>query len=186
MSPTAVPPAEVPRTPDSLSIEFIRRKLASETVGRHLYLFGREASTVEILRRLADAGAPEGSVVLSDDGTDVRLSVLFRPDRPLQATGALADLAAQALADATWLERLPAALTVEGPTVAHRTEWLGVSIDVKFGAVSQTPSCEIDRNAFTATFLNLLDRSFASWMTRGRGTGVAAGECAPGGTHAGG
>ena len=174
MSPTAVGSAEAPRASDSLSIELIRRNLASETVGRHLYLFGRAASTVEILRRLADAGAPEGSVVLSDDGTDVRLSVLFRQDRPLQATGALADLAAQALADATWLGQLPPALTVERPTVAHRTEWLIVSIDAKFGPVSQTQSCEIDRNAFTATFLSLLDRSFAAWRTRGRGTEAAA------------
>ena len=174
MSPTAVGSAEAPRASDSLSIELIRRNLASETVGRHLYLFGRAASTVEILRRLADAGAPEGSVVLSDDGTDMRLSVLFRQDRPLQATGALADLAAQALADATWLGQLPPALTVERPTVAHRTEWLIVSIDAKFGPVSQTQSCEIDRNAFTATFLSLLDRSFAAWRTRGRGTEAAA------------
>ena len=180
MSPTAVGSAEAPRASDSLSIELIRRNLASETVGRHLYLFGRAASTVEILRRLADAGAPEGSVVLSDDGTDVRLSVLFRPDRPLQATGALADLAAQALADATWLGQLPPALTVERPTVAHRTEWLIVSIDAKFGAVSQTQSCEIDRNAFTATFLSLLDRSFAAWRTCGRGTEAAAGRAAGG------
>jgi len=167
MSPTPVAHAEAPRASDSLSIEHIRRKLSGETIGRHMYVFGGAVSTGEILHRLADEGAPEGSVVLSDDGIDVRLSVLFRPDCPLQATGALEGIAAQALADAIWLERLPAALTVERPTVVHRTAWLIVSIEVKFGAVSEAVCCEIDRNALTATFLTLLDRSFTTRRTGG-------------------
>ena len=59
------------------------------------------------------------------------------------------------------------------PTVVHRTAWLIVSIEVKFGAVSKAVCCEIDRNALTATFLTLLDRSFTTCRTGGQGTVVA-------------
>jgi hypothetical protein len=164
MSSAAVEPA-APKAPDSLSIELIRRKLSAETIGRHMYLFGRATSTSEILRRLADAGALEGTVVLSEDRSDVRLSVLFCHGRPFQAVGAIADLAGQALTEAMWLERLPAAVTVECSTTAHRTEWLIVSVDIKFGVASETAWPEIDRNALIATFLNLFDRSVAAWRT---------------------
>jgi hypothetical protein len=175
MSPTPVVHAETPTTSDSLSIDLIRRKLSSEMVGRHMYLFGRAASTVEILCHLADAGAPESTVVLSEDGIDLRLSVLLRPPRPLQAVGAVASLAGQALTDTMWLERLPVALTVERETAVHRSEWLIVSIDVRLGAVSEAVCCEIDRNALAATFLTLLDRSFATWVAGERGPVVAGG-----------
>jgi hypothetical protein len=175
MSSIVVEPAAAPRAPDSLSIELIRRKLSSQTVGRHMYLFGRAASTVEILRRLTDAGAPEGTVVLSEDGIDVRLSVLLHPPRPLQAVGAVAGLADQALADTMWLERLPTALTAERETAVYQTEWLVVSLDVKVDAVSDVTRGEIDRNALVATFLTLLDRSFAAWRAGERATVVSGG-----------
>lgn len=167
MNPAAVEALEAPSMPDSLSIQLIRRKLASETLGRHMYLFGRATSTSEILGRLADAGAQEGTVVLSEDGIDVRLSVLFRPDHPLQVVGALARLAGRALDEAMRLERLPAALVVECATTAHRTEWLIVSVDAKFGVAPEAAQREIDRNAFAATFLNLLDRSYRGLEYRG-------------------
>ena len=175
MDPTAVEALEAPSMSDSLSIELIRRKLASEILGRHMYLFGQATPTSEILRRLADAGAQEGTVVLSEDGIDVRLSVLFRPDHPLQAVGALAGLAGRVLDEAMRLERLPAALVVECATTAHGTEWLIVSVDARFGAAPEAAPREIDRNAFAATFLNLLDRSYRGPEDAGEGRWSPAG-----------
>ena len=49
------------------SIPLIRRELTSDLLGRHIYLFGPGSVAAEILRRLAEAGAQEGTVVLSGD-----------------------------------------------------------------------------------------------------------------------
>ena len=54
---------------DHLSISELRHHLDTETVGRHIYLFGRVASTNETLRRLAARGAAEGTVVLGETET---------------------------------------------------------------------------------------------------------------------
>ncbi len=50
-----------------ISIPLIRRELKSDLLGRHIYLFGARSVAAEILRRLAEAGAQEGTVVLSED-----------------------------------------------------------------------------------------------------------------------
>jgi BirA family biotin operon repressor/biotin-[acetyl-CoA-carboxylase] ligase len=57
---------------DPLSIEAIRRLLATTTVGRHLYLFGEVESTNTVLRHLARSGAAEGAVVLAEAQTQGR------------------------------------------------------------------------------------------------------------------
>ena len=58
----------------------VRRKLTSDLLGRHIYLFGHEASCTTTVRRLADAGAQEGTVVLSEgEGSRFSAAALFRP-----------------------------------------------------------------------------------------------------------
>ena len=53
----------------SLSIEAIRRRLSSETVGRRLCLFVEVPSTNSLLSRMASAGTAEGTVVLAESQT---------------------------------------------------------------------------------------------------------------------
>ncbi|MGH7306009.1 MAG: hypothetical protein ACRELZ_22210 [Candidatus Rokuibacteriota bacterium] len=63
-----------------ISIPLIRRRLTSELVGRHIYLFGPGSAAIDILCRLADAGAPEGTVVLSATARPrLGAAALFRP-----------------------------------------------------------------------------------------------------------
>jgi BirA family biotin operon repressor/biotin-[acetyl-CoA-carboxylase] ligase len=124
--------------PDGLSIEVIRRRLDNEIVGWHMYLFGEVASTNAVLRRVAEAGAREGTVVLAEaqreghgrrgrpwfspPGVNLYASVLFRPDLPPEGVADFSLLAALALTDAIWLEGLPAAIREPGEVmVAGRT-----------------------------------------------------------------
>lgn len=100
----------------TLSVEAIRRQLATTIVGRHVYLFGEVESTNTVLRYLARHGAREGSVVLADSqthgrgragrawfspaGVNLYASVLFRePLSPRDAPG-FSFIASLALADA--------------------------------------------------------------------------------------
>jgi BirA family biotin operon repressor/biotin-[acetyl-CoA-carboxylase] ligase len=79
---------------DHLDVTAIRRRMVSEVVGTHIYIFGDVASTNAVLRGLADAGAQEGTVVLAEvqqaacghgdaawfspPGVNLYASVLFR------------------------------------------------------------------------------------------------------------
>jgi hypothetical protein len=54
-----------------LSIPLIRRDLVSDLVGRHIYLFGAGSLVADVLNRLAEAGALEGTVVLAEEGARV-------------------------------------------------------------------------------------------------------------------
>ena len=169
--------------PDSLSIDRIRRQLASGMIGGHIYLFGHVASATEVLARLAEAGAREGTVVVADDGLDLRLSVLFRPDAAFRSVPVLSFLAGRALAEALSIERVPAAVRIECATVAHRTDWAILGIGVNFGAISGVALQRIDRNAFAASFLNALDHLFASYAAGGA-SAVLAGWREDGGVDA--
>jgi BirA family biotin operon repressor/biotin-[acetyl-CoA-carboxylase] ligase len=82
-------------TADLLTIDGIRRRLATSTVGRQLYLFSEVDSTNAKLRALAQAGARDGTVVLAEgqtagrgrhgrawfspSGLNLYASVLFHP-----------------------------------------------------------------------------------------------------------
>src|SRR5947207_5190362 len=67
-----------------ISIPLIRRQLANDLLGRHIYLFGRAGSSTAILRQLADAGAQEGTVVLAEDaGARVSVAALLRQSLPI-------------------------------------------------------------------------------------------------------
>lgn len=101
---------------DPLSIEAIRRRLRSETVGRHLFLFGEVDSTNRVLGHLARSGAAEGTAVLAEMQTDGRgrlgqpwfspagfnlyVSVLFREGITPRCVGVFSFLASLAVADA--------------------------------------------------------------------------------------
>lgn len=80
---------------EMLSISAIRRRLVTEVVGNHLYLFGDVDSTNARLKSLARMGADEGTVVLAEgqsagrgrrgqpwfspSGVNLYASALFRP-----------------------------------------------------------------------------------------------------------
>jgi BirA family biotin operon repressor/biotin-[acetyl-CoA-carboxylase] ligase len=101
---------------DLLSIEEIRRTLATEMVGRHIFLFSTVESTNTRLRTLARGGARAGTVVLAEEqtaghgrrgqiwfspsGVNLYVSVLLRPRLTARQLGAFSFIASLALADA--------------------------------------------------------------------------------------
>ena len=109
-----------------LSIEDIRRKLATDRVGFHIYLFGEVGSTNVALRRLAETGAADGTVVFAEtqtvgrgrlgkswfspQGLNLYASVLFRPAIRLSAVPVFAMVSSLAVTDAIWAESVPAAV----------------------------------------------------------------------------
>ena len=113
-------------TVEILSIDEIRRKLVTDRVGYHTYLFGEVGSTNAVLRRLAETGAADGTVVcaetqtagrgrlgkpwFSPPGVNLYASVLFRPSIPLSAVPVFAMVASLAVTDALWAEGVPAAI----------------------------------------------------------------------------
>lgn len=119
--------APVSHESQSLAIKVIRRRLATEIVGCHIYLFGVVPSTNAVLRRLAEAGQREGTVVLTEEqrdgrgrrgqpwfspsGVNLYASVLFRPaDLAVDAVDAFSHIAALALTDAIGAEGLRATI----------------------------------------------------------------------------
>jgi len=156
-----------PAEPGSLCIELIRRRLTTVRVGGHIYLFGRIASTTEVLGRLAAEGASDGTVVVADDGTTLGLSVLFRLEEALEVLPALSFLAARALRDALGAAWLPAVVRVECATVAHCASWAILGIGANLGSIAGVTPQRVDRNAFAAAFLNALDRLVATFAARG-------------------
>src|SRR5262245_35992202 len=83
-----------------ISIPVIRRHLTSDLLGRHIYLFGPGPVTGAVLRKLAEAGAQEGTVVLVEEEGRVHIATLFRPVLALDAVGTFASIATLALAEA--------------------------------------------------------------------------------------
>lgn len=100
---------------DLLTIEAIRRPLRAEIVGRQIYLFGEVDSTNARLRRLARAGAREGTVVLAETqsagrgrggqtwwsppGVNLYASVLLRPTLRATQLAVFSFIASLALSD---------------------------------------------------------------------------------------
>lgn len=209
---------------ESLSIEAVRRKLSSDTVGRQLYLFGVVSSTNDVLRQLAKAGAREGTVVLAEaqtegrgrggqpwfspSGVNLYGSVLFRPPISLKAVPVFSLIASLALTETIWAEGLQAAIKwpndvlverkkvagslVECASAGDQVEYVilgvGVNLNVRREALRaalgdaahaatslrEVAGHEIDRNAFAATFLTLLDHWFHVYATRGPEAVLAA------------
>jgi BirA family biotin operon repressor/biotin-[acetyl-CoA-carboxylase] ligase len=207
--------AEVPT--DCLCIELIRRRLETEVVGFQLLLYQEVDSTSAVLRRLAEAGAREGTVVLAETQhagrgrlgrpwfspprVNLYASVLFRPSIRPSAVPIFSAITSLALCDAIWAEGVPAGIKwpndvlVEGRKVAgsfvsfatagdlvdYVILGTGVNLNVDrlalegglgpvaAGATSvrEAAARPIDRNAFTATYLNTLEK----WLDLYRGSG---------------
>ena len=167
-----------------ISIPLIRRKLTSDVLGRHIYLFGAGCATTEVLRRLAQAGAQEGTVVLSEDqGTRISAAVLFRPHLTIGAVPLFSTIATLALTEAIGSDEVPATpvwpdqVVIDGETVARGVVDIAPSGDrpshVILGAEIDMPALEahrgrsIDWNVAIAAFLNALDKSTAEYAARG-------------------
>lgn len=102
--------------PSRLSLHGLLPRLTTAKFGRNLKLLGEVGSTQDELRKLADEGAPEGTLViaerqtkgrgrmgrswLSPAGKGIWMSLLLRPRVPLQLTPQLTLLAAVALSRA--------------------------------------------------------------------------------------
>jgi len=167
-----------------ISIPLIRRELTSDVLGRHVYLFGAGSATTEVLRRLAQAGAQEGTVVLSEDqGGRISAAVLFRPHLTIGSMPLFSTIATLALADAIGSDDIrttpvwPDQVAIDGETVARGVVDIAPSGDrpshVILGAEIDTPALEahcgrsIDWNVAIATFLNALDKWTAEYAARG-------------------
>jgi BirA family biotin operon repressor/biotin-[acetyl-CoA-carboxylase] ligase len=106
--------AEVVQEP--LSVDRIRQRLFTYTVGRRIELYASVGSTNAALRELAHQGAPEGTVVLAEaqtagrgrggqswyspPGVNLYASVLFRPAIAAAAAAPFSLMGSLALADA--------------------------------------------------------------------------------------
>jgi hypothetical protein len=169
-----------------ISIPLIRRELTSDVLGRHIYLFGAGALPSEILRRLAEAGAEEGTAVLSaTEGATLSVAALFRPQLAVAAVPLFSTIATLALAEALghgergalpiWPDlvavddAIVGRSVVETATAGGRTSYviLGAEIDVR--AVDATSRGAGDWNVVVATFLNALERWATAYAARGPG-----------------
>ena len=167
-----------------ISIPLIRRELTGDILGRHIYLFGAGAATTEVLRRLAEAGAQEGTVVLSEDaGARVGAAVLFRPHLTLGAVPLFSTIATLALTEAIETDEVratpvwPDQVAIGGVKVARATVDIAPTGDrpshVILGAEIDVPALEVQRgrptdcNAAIAAFLNVLDRWTPEYAARG-------------------
>lgn len=99
--------------PSRLNAAELQSKLGTTAFGRHLQIREVVTSTQDVLRELAEEGAPEGTLVIAErqdngrgrmgrswvspPGRGVSMSLLLRPDVPLQLAPQLTLLAAVAL-----------------------------------------------------------------------------------------
>jgi hypothetical protein len=166
-----------------ISIPLIRRELTSDLLGRHIYLFGPGSRTAEILRNLADAGAQEGTVVLSEvEGCRLSAAALFRPHLAVGAIPLFSAIATLALTEAIGDTRLcvapmwPDQVTVDGEVVGRslvetpagdRTGYVILGADIDLRALETTLHDSLDWNVFVAAFLNALDRWATAYAARG-------------------
>ena len=167
-----------------ISIPSIRRDLTSDLLGRHIYLFGPGSVTSEILRRLAEAGAEEGTVVLSaTEGMRVSTAALFRPHLAVGAVPLFSAVATLALVDAIGHDDLavtpkwPDQVIVDGVLAAHsvvqtapageRTSYVILGADIDVRALEAMASGPIDWNVVIAAFLNALDKWATAYAARG-------------------
>jgi BirA family biotin operon repressor/biotin-[acetyl-CoA-carboxylase] ligase len=114
---------------DPLTIDGVRRHMAGDATGRHLYLFSGVGSTNDCLRDLVMRGAREGTVVVAEaqrcgrgrlgqrwfspPGVNIYASVLFRPALGPDEVATFAFIASLALVDA--LEGLGIAAAIKWP-----------------------------------------------------------------------
>jgi BirA family biotin operon repressor/biotin-[acetyl-CoA-carboxylase] ligase len=136
---------------DGLNVGAIRRHFVGEVIGTHMYVFTDVASTNAVLRDLADGGAQEGTVVLSEaqragrgrldvpwfspPGVNLYVSVLLRPAIALSAVPIFSFIASLALTEAIWALNVPAGVkwpndvTIAGRKVAGTRLDVGIAGD---------------------------------------------------------
>lgn len=204
-------------TVDGLDVPAIRRELVGEVIGTHVYVFSDVGSTNAALRDLAEAGAQEGTIVLSEaqragrgreettwfspPGVNLYLSVLLRPAIVPAAAPVFSFVVSLALTEAIWALGIPAGVKwpndvvikdrkvagvrldigIAGARVAYVVVGLGVNVNILHpeleaglgqAAADATSLREalgrpIDRNAFTASVLNLLEKWLGLYATEG-------------------
>ena len=188
---------------DHLSISELRHHLDTETVGRHIYLFGRVDSTNETLRRLAAGCAAEGTVVLGEtetlargragdgtlwpEGVNLYVSVLFRPKLALPDVALFASIASLALTDAITATGVAADVTWPHDVVVEGAKVGSVQIDcgaadghvehviLGIGVNVGTLTGEpVDRNVLAGRFLTRLEHWHRVFTTDGPGAVLAA------------
>jgi BirA family biotin operon repressor/biotin-[acetyl-CoA-carboxylase] ligase len=192
----------------ALCIDLIRRDLETNVVGFEIDLYGDIDSTNAALRRLAEIGAQEGTVVLAEAqraargrrgtpwfspcGGNLYASVLFRPWIGPRAVPVYSFITSLALSDAIWAEGVPAAIkwpndilidgrkvagsfgvvATAGDLVDYVILGVGVNVNVErrvlerglgdaaAGAITLREAAGrlIDRNRFTAAYLNMLEK----------------------------
>jgi hypothetical protein len=165
-----------------IAIPLILRELTGDLLGRHIYLFEGTSAPSEILRRLAEAGAEEGTVVLSvTEGKRLGAAVLFRPHLSLGAVPLFSAIATLALAEAVGNEATCATplwadqVTIEGDVVAKalvaagpagdRAGYVILGADIDVRALEARGS--IEWNLVVAAFLNALDKWATAYAARG-------------------
>jgi BirA family biotin operon repressor/biotin-[acetyl-CoA-carboxylase] ligase len=134
----------VPAT-DRLNIELLRRRLTTDVVGHHVYIFGTVDSTNRVLHTLAARGVGEGTVVLAErqtagrgrhghawfspEAANLYVSVLFRPRLAPRELPTFAPIASLALAEAVWCEGAPARIQWPNDVVVDGRKVGGVLVE---------------------------------------------------------
>ena len=140
--------AAVPDDPqvDSVDASAIRRGLAGEALGGHIYVFADVTSTNAVLRDLADAGAGAGTVVVAESqragrgrhdsawfsppGLNLHVSVLLRPAIAASAAPVFSFIASLALTEAMWTLGVPAAVKWPNDVMVGDRKVAGARLDV--------------------------------------------------------
>jgi BirA family biotin operon repressor/biotin-[acetyl-CoA-carboxylase] ligase len=123
----------------------LRRYLETEVIGHHVYVFGTVDSTNSTLARLAEGGAAEGTVVLAEaqsagrgrhgstwfspEAANLYLSVLFYPRIAPHELVRFAPIGSLALAEALWLEGVPARIKWPNDVIVHDRKIGGVLVE---------------------------------------------------------
>lgn len=175
--------------PEKLSLPELLSKLETREFGRHLKLLDEVDSTQNVARKMAEEGAPQGTLViaerqtqgrgrlgrswLSPAGKGIWMSLLLRPQLPLPLTPQLTLLAAVALSRA--IARLvpldigikwPNDLLVDGKKISGiLLESAAEDERLKFVIVGLGISANLDAEDYPET---LLDKAASLKMLSGR------------------
>jgi BirA family biotin operon repressor/biotin-[acetyl-CoA-carboxylase] ligase len=128
-----------------MTLHELRRYLTTDVVGHHVFMFDTVTSTNEVLRKLAEGGAADGTVVLAETQTAGRgrhgaawfspeaanlyISVLFHPGIAPRELPLFAPIASLALAEAAWLESAPALIKWPNDVVVSGRKLGGVLVE---------------------------------------------------------
>jgi len=170
-----------------ISIPLVRRELTSDLVGRHIYLFGAGSTPMQVLGRLAETGAQQGTVVLSAaESGKLSVAVLFHPQLTRGALPLFAAISTLALGEAiknvdpcaspVWPDHVVLREATVGrsliatPPGFDRTSYVILGAELDVGVLEANLARPVDWNLVVAAFLNALD----TWATAYAEHGPAA------------